>query len=126
MANTTNTANKNGVFINWLSAKLVRDAKSGDREFKSVSVPTENGFMSIAVNEGCIIPSTKRDGTVVDGYVSVLIGQKGSTKKVSVPTADGTGYETIEMAVTDIADKYNAQRAAYRAAQKAPATAEAK
>ena len=119
MANTTNS------WINYISASLVRTQSHGERTFKSVSVPvlkdiSEDGFMSIAVNDGQVYQSKTKDGQVSDRFVNILVGKPEASKKVSVKK--NGAYETISMTSADIVAAYAASRAAYRAAQQ-PAVA---
>ena len=65
-----------------------------------------------------MLDATKKDGTVVPGYKSILLGAADKTRKVSVATGDASNpYQTIEMTNADIVKEINESRKAYRAAQ---------
>lgn len=110
----------NGLFVNYVSDALVHSNtnKSG-KTFKNLSIPTDmskTGFASIALADGQIMPATKRDGSVIEGYVNVLLGKADSVKKISVATnKKGTAYKTIEVTAQQIADMFAENREAYRA-----------
>lgn len=106
-------------FVNFVSAALVHENTAGDgKSFKNVSLPnpgSKSGMMSIALNNGQVLAAKKKDGTVVDGYVSLLLGKPEAERKVSILT--DKGYETIKMTNAAIAAMVEADRKAYRAAR---------
>ena len=119
-------ANKN-VFINWVNTKMIhaQTATATGKEFSNISVPCDEsvtGFATIAVNNGQILPCTKKDGTEMSDYKNILLGSEGKTHKVSIcvkkgKTARGTKYETRVMKNEDICKMIADARKAYRAAQ---------
>lgn len=112
MATTKNT------FVNYVSAALVHDnASANGKPFKNVSLPnpnSKNRLMSVALNVGQVFPATKKDGTVRDGYVSILLGKPDAERKVSIQT--DAGYETIKMTNAAIAAMVKADRDEYKKA----------
>ena len=115
-------AKKNNVFMNWVSNKVIHEAKAGEKTFYNVSIPVAtsiNGFGSVSVSKGQVMAATKKDGTVSDGFKNILLGAEDGVRKVSIKT--DAGYETIEMTNREIADAVAASRAAYRATVKAEA-----
>lgn len=127
MANSTK--NNNGLFINFISEKMIhlQKNKNDGREFYSISVTcsaSASGFGTIAVTTGQVFPATKNFGKeVVDGFKNILLGAPEKMRKVSIKLADGT-YATVEMSNQAILDAFEAERIAYKAAH-APAEAEA-
>lgn len=115
-------------FINFISNSLLHTQhNSADgREFVSVSLScpkSQSGFGTIAVSLKQILPARKKDGTIVDGFSNILLGDADRQRKVSILTPDG--YQTIEMTNSQIADMFDAERTAWKAAAAAPALAEA-
>lgn len=114
------------LFLNFVSEKLLHtNTASSGKQFTNVSIPCDKsvtGYASFGVNMGQILPSTRRDGTVIDGYKSVLLGKPETERTVSICTAPGA-YENIKMTNQAIADAIETNCTAYRAARKAPAAA---
>lgn len=122
-------ANKNGTFMNYVSEKMIRarERKADGTTFYSVgfAVPESvsvGGKANFTVNVGQVFAATKKDKTVKEGFKNILLGQPESKHKVSVKNADGAWVET-EMTSAEILKYYEADREAYRAAQKATAEA---
>lgn len=118
-------AKANNVFWNWCSMKMIHEAKKDEKTFYNLSIPmasSANGYGSISVSAGQVRPSSKKDGTVVDGYKNILLGAADGVRKVSIKNQDGT-YSTVEMTNTEILAAVEANRTAYKAA-KATASAE--
>ena len=110
------------IFANFVSEAMLHNNTTAEgKAFVNVSIPcskSKTGYASFAVNEGQVLPATKKDGTVVDGYKSILLGAADKTRKVSVATGKKkTPYETIEMTNAEIVAEITASRKAYRAAQ---------
>ena len=65
-------------FMHFVNMALIHEQHSSDgRMFYNISVPcqqSKNGYGSIAVNPGQLLDAKKFDGTVVDGYKSILLG----------------------------------------------------
>jgi hypothetical protein len=121
-------------FVNYVNEKSIHaQENSKGKAFCNVSIPSNlgiTGFASIAVNAGQILPCTRKDGTVSEGYKNVLLGKPEGTHKVSYLVKKATAkraakYETVEMSNTAILDMINAARKAYRASQAAETETEA-
>lgn len=118
------------IFMNFANEAMLHANQTAEgKSFTNVSIPcskSATGYASFAVNDGQVLPATKKDGTVVDGYKSILMGSADKTRNVSVAVKKGrkTVYETISMTNQEIVDCVNAARKAYRASQ-ATETAEA-
>ena len=113
---------KKNIFANFVSEAMLHTNQTADgKAFVNVSIPcskSTTGYASFAVNEGQVLAATKKDGTVVPGYKSILLGAADKTRKVSVATGDASNpYQTIEMTNADIVKEINESRKAYRAAQ---------
>lgn len=120
------------VFLNWVSEKMIHVNKTtdGGKEFANISIAcpqSKTGLATIAVNLGQVLDSTRKDGTVSEGFKNVLLGGADKTRKVSIATnKKGTNYKTITMTNQEVADMVAAERKAYRASQaKAEQPAEA-
>lgn len=110
------------VFINFISEKMLHtNTTATGKDFVNVSIPcaqSKTGYASFGVNLGQILNATKRDGSIVAGYKSILLGEADKTRKVSVATnKKGTSYKDIEMTNAAIADAFNAARNAYHQTQ---------
>lgn len=117
---------KNNTFVNYVTSTAIHDRTATGKDgkahaFKNVSLPLKkslSGFASIAVNPGQIIASTKKDGTVVDGRVNVMLGKPDATRKVSIAIAkredDSYEYSTVEMTNEALATAVNEARNEYK------------
>lgn len=120
---------KNNLFLNRVSEKLLHVNTSGDgRKFMSVSFPcpeSVTGFATLSVSMNQMFASTKKDGTVVNGYKNILLGKPDGERHVSiaVDTADGRAYESMVMTNTEIVARVDASRNAYREHVKAATAA---
>lgn len=115
MANT-------GVFLNFVSEKMIHAKKGEKGDFYSVSIATdksESGYGTLSVTPKMIFAATKKDGTVIEGVKNVLLGDPDKTRKVSVKKGDG--YESIELTNAEIKAGYDAERESYRKAHAAAA-----
>ena len=113
---------KKNIFMNFVSEAMIHINKTTEgKEFANISIPcskSTTGYASVAVNLGQVLPATKKDGTVVDGYKSILMGSADKTRKVSIATGKKRiSYKDIEMTNQEIVDCVNAARKAYRASQ---------
>ncbi len=118
-------AQKN-LFINFVNNALIHINKTADgKEFANISIPcdqSKTGYGSFSVNMGQLLDATKRDGTPVDGYHSILLGKPDQKKKLSIATTKkGDKWKNIEVTVQEIADMFNSAREAYRAQSTASA-----
>lgn len=108
-------------FINFISEKMLHVNKTADgKEFVNVSFPcseSKTGYASFGVNLGQVLDAKKKDGSIVAGYKSILLGDAEKTRKVSVATnKKGTSYKNIEMTNAAIADAFEESRKAYKSA----------
>lgn len=113
-------------FINFISeAMLHTNTTAAGKQFVNVSIPckeSKTGFASFGVNMGQVLDATKKDGTVVAGYKSILLGEADKTRKLSVATnKKATNFKDIEVTNAQIAAYFNDARNAYRAMQTVPA-----
>lgn len=113
-------------FINFISeAMLHTNTTATGKQFVNVSIPcdqSKTGYASFGVNMGQVLNATKKDGTVVAGFKSILLGEADKTRKISVATnKKGTSYKDIKVTNAAIAEMFNAARNAYRAVQTVPA-----
>ena len=110
-------------FLNFVPNALIHvNSRADGKQFASISLPCESsktGYASIAVNLGQLIPATRgKDKVVVEGFKSVLLGDEAKSRKLSIATnKKGTAYKDIEMTNAEIADAFEAARAAYRASR---------
>ena len=116
-------------FMNFVSEAMLHTNKTAEgKEFVNVSIPcskSTTGYASFAVNVGQVLDATKKDGTVVPGYKSILLGAADKTRKVSVASGKKKiTYKTIEMTNADIVKEVNEARKAYRATQATEAAVE--
>lgn len=121
-------SNTKNVFLNWISEKMIHVNQTAEgRQFASISFPCDKsatGYASVGVNMGQLLPATKKDKTVAEGYKNVLLGKPEAERTVSICTKAAKGkakatYENVKMTNQDIADAIAADRAAYKAAQAA-------
>ena len=108
-------------FINFISEKMLHVNKTTDgKEFVNVSFPcaqSKTGYASFGVNMGQVLDAKKKDGTVVSGYKSILLGDAEKTRKVSVATnKKGTSFKNIELTNAQIAAEFEESRKAYKIA----------
>ena len=109
-------------FINFISEAMLHTNTTKDgKQFVNVSIPcpqSKTGYASFGVNMGQVLPAKKKDGTIVAGYKSILLGEADKTRKVSVATnKKGTNYKDVEVTNAQIAAYFNDARNAYRAVQ---------
>ena len=120
---------KKNIFANFVSEAMLHTNTTADgKEFVNVSIPcskSSTGYASFAVNVGQVLDATKKDGTVVPGYKSILLGAADKTRKVSVASGKKKiTYKTIDMTNEEIVAEIAASRKAYRAAQATEAAVE--
>lgn len=114
---------KKSVWLNYVSEKMVHVNKreSDGKEFANISIAcpqSKTGLATIAVNLGQVINSTRKDGTVVEGYKNILLGKPERELTVSVATnKKGTNYKNIKLTAEQVANQYAEERKAYRKAQ---------
>lgn len=130
MANTEKTYNN--AWLNGVSQDLVREKTSASgHKFYSVSVDvgcdvtgTQSNWITLTVNPGQVMKSDKSQ------YLSILLGDMEKTRKVQaankVKTIKGkakavksAGYAELTLSNAAIAEAYDAQRKAYKAATEA-------
>lgn len=111
----------NNKFMNNVNNAMIHEATGAKGTFKNVSFGCDksaNGLATVSVNDGQVMQATRKDGSAIDGYSSVLLGKEDAKRNVSVQLEDGT-YTTIEMTVGEICACYEGARAAYRKAAQA-------
>ena len=113
-------------FINFISEAMLHTNSTKDgKQFVNVSIPckeSKTGYASFGVNLGQVLDARKKDGTIVAGYKSILLGEADKTRKISVATnKKGINYKDIEVKNAAIAAYFNDARNAYRAMQTVPA-----
>ena len=112
------------VFANFISeAMLHKNQRADGREFINISFTcpqSKTGYATVAVNLGQVLDATKKDGTVVPGYKSILLGEADKTRKVSICSrVTKTGkktYKTVEMTNKEIVDCITEGYKAYKSA----------
>lgn len=119
---------KKNAFLNYVSEAMLHEnaRKDGNGTVVNVSIPvkeSKTGYGSFAVNPGQILNATKKDGTVVPGYKSVLLGAPEKMRKISICSkitkAGKKSYSDIEMTNQAVVEMVAAARKAYKDAQKA-------
>ena len=117
---------KNSTFINHYPVQMVHfnkttDKNGNERQFASVSFScpeSKSGYGTFSVNMGQLLPAKKKDGTVVDGRYSILLGDAEKTRKVSIATNRAKNksqrqYANVKLTNAQIAEYVNTARAAY-------------
>jgi hypothetical protein len=118
-------------FLNFVSDAMIHMNQTTKedgtvREFANVTFACDksaSGYANVAVNKGQLLDAKKKDGTVVDGYKTVLLGDTEKTHKVSICTKKATAkkpaqYETISMTNAEIKASFDEARAQYAASKK--------
>ena len=126
--------NSNSTFINHYPAGMVHinstiDKDGKERQFANVSFEcpeSKSGYGTFSVNMGQLLPATKKDGTVVKGKYSILLGDADKPRKVSVATNNPKDkrkrkYADVQLTNAQIAEYVNTAREVYREAQSATA-----
>ncbi len=126
-----NTGSKNnGIFINHYPAGMVHfnrttDRNGNEREFATVSFScpeSKNGYATFTVNLKQLLPSTKKDGTVVDGRYNILLGNPDGKRRVSIAAnnakkKEDRRYADVELTNQQVAKYVTTARNAYADAQ---------
>lgn len=109
-----------GVFLNNVSDKMIhaRTTKDG-KSFVSVNVScpqSENGIGTISISPNQVFESTRKDGTVVNGYKNIFLGKPDGTRKVSIKVKgdNSSTYDNVSMSNKDIKDMFDTERDNYR------------
>ncbi len=126
--------NSNSTFINHYPAGMIHfntttDKDGNERQFANVSFncpESKSGYGTFSVSMGQLLPATRKDGTVVNGRYSILLGDADKTRKVSVATNNPRDrskrkYASVLLTNAQIAEYVNTARAEYREAQAATA-----
>lgn len=103
------------VFINNYPEKLCHK-RSAQTFFNSVNFKLGDAWASFTLPINMSLDATRRDGTHVDGCVSLFLGDANRLRKVSIRNADGS-FDTVEMTNQQILDQIQASRAEYKASQ---------
>ena len=113
------------VWLNYVSDKMIHEQHRTDdptRTFRSVTIScpeSATGLATIAVNDGQVKPSTKKNGAPVEGFSNILLGDADKTHKVSVATdKKGKNFKDIEMTNGEICRMFEVEKAKYREGQK--------
>ena len=127
-------ANTNSTFINHYPAGMIHfntatDKDGNERQFANVSFncpESKSGYGTFSVNMGQLLPATKKDGTVVDGRYSILLGDAEKTRRVSIATNKAKNknqrkYASILLTNAQIAEYISTARAEYAESQAATA-----
>ena len=84
-------ANNKNVFLNWISEKMIHINATGEgRQFASISFPCKDsatGYASVGVNMGQLLPATKKDKTVAEGY-NLTAADKDNLRKYDIVFTD--------------------------------------
>lgn len=115
---------KNGVFLNYVSEKLVHKYQGKDgKTYAQIGIADDqslSGFGNVLVHESHLYPSTKRNGELVPGFVNVGIGyQPDAAVNYTIKVAD-TGdsakdFDRVEMTAAELKQKYENDHKAYKA-----------
>lgn len=117
------------VWLNYVSDKMIHElhrTNEPTRTFRSVTIScpeSATGLATIAVNNGQVKASTKKNGAPFEGFSNILLGDAGKTHKVSVATdKKGKNFKDIEMTNGEICKMFEAEKAKYRESQKSKNT----
>lgn len=126
--------NTNSTFVNHYPAGMIHfntatDKNGNERQFANVSFncpESKSGYGTFSVNMGQLLPATKKDGTVVNGRYSILLGDAEKTRRVSIATNRAKNksqrkYACILLTNAQIAEYISTARAEYKEAQVATA-----
>lgn len=123
---------KKNLFINLVNSAMIHmnDRLDGKGQVANVSFSCEKsktGIASVGLNPGQILDATRKDGTIIEGYNSVLLGAADAKRQVSICKKVATKtkaaqYDTIEMTNAEILTAFLDGRKAYREAAKEEAT----
>ena len=115
---TQKKVTKSNVFFNFVPESLCHpNVTKAGKPFTNVSFycdKSATGLASLSVNNGQVLDARKKDGTVVKGFKSILIGRGTGKHKVSIPTGDAKNpYKYVDMTNSEIVDCIETARAAY-------------
>ena len=105
------------------TAKCVHyaDKADGIGRVANIGIPwpdSLNGWGSVTVSENQVKPSTKKnDGSEIQGYSDVFLGQRDKAVQLSIKTGPGNtldDYTKIDMTAGELADYYKSQKEAYK------------
>ena len=99
------------VTINSVSTKLVFEGKrkDGSGSFCRVYIPNYGNFF---VDPKDVLPVRDNAGREIRGRVNIVLGEKGSKRKVNVPNPNG-GYTYIHQPVEHIAKVWTLNQQRY-------------
>ena len=116
-ANRREWQRRHTVFFDGISDRVLhKRAKHDDgTKFYSIAISgiddAPNGIGYFTLPEGLVIPSRRRDGTVVEGYHNLVLGNPDHVMKVSYAVKAGK-YDTVSMTVAQIKEALEADRGA--------------
>ena len=97
------------VWLNYVSEKMIRIYKTKtkeSKEFASISIKcpqSKTGFATLAVNLKQIFNTTRKDGSVVEGYKNIFLGKEDENRNVSIAIGGrSTYYKEILMTNKEI------------------------
>lgn len=97
------------LFINNYPSSLCHKHSSGDKTFTSVSFMYNDKWASFIVNDGQIKDSTRKDGTLIDNCINIVLGKAHQSRKISFKNETGN-YDTEQMSNSDIRRFINENR----------------
>ncbi len=97
------------LFINNYPASLCHKHTSGDKTFTSVSFKYNDKWASFIVNDNQIKDSTRKDGTIIDNCINIVLGKAHQSRKISFKNETGS-YNTEQMSNGDIRNFINENR----------------
>ena len=122
----------NSAFINHYPAGMVHiqtttDKNGNERQFANISFScpeSKSGYATFNVNIKQLLPAAKKDGTIVDGRYSILLGDADKERTVSIATNYSNDkskrtYADIKLTNAQIAGYVNTARNEYTAARAA-------
>lgn len=126
--------NSNNTFINHYPAGMIHfntatDEDGNERQFANVSFncpESKSGYGTFSISMGKLLPATRKDGTVVNGRYSILLGDADKTRKVSVATNNPKDrskrkYASVLLTNAQIAEYVDTARVKYKEAHVASA-----
>ena len=78
------------VWLNYVSEKMIHIYKTknrGGKEFASISIKcpqSKTGFATLAVNLKQIFNTTRKDGSIVEGYKNILLGKEDEIREIPI------------------------------------------
>ena len=102
-------AKETTLFINNYPSSLCHKHTSNDKQFTSVSFKYNDKWASFIVNDSQIKDSTRKDGTIIDNCINIVLGKAHQSRKISFKNENGI-YDTEQMSNSDIRRFINENR----------------